>query len=270
LAASDILNPTPTHPLNPDYGWQKKRPVTHITVKAAQGAAYYREMTDLAHQFLLNWGSTPDCQKSADEIARIKYFYEQFRDGFFTLIDHEGGGRHYVGRFTTPVEPIPVGHNRWAAQGVLFEEVPGATMLTYPNRWDKDAIWRYVLSDFGELKVALSGNWAVETNSQFLGGHDLIWAPGQAGDWAQMAYVGYGFQFWARTGSDSGIADLYLDGTQIATLDQYTSQPLGPRMLYQQLNTPLGQHVVKLVMTDTKNPASGGYYVIWNALKVMR
>ncbi len=60
MAETDILNPTPTHPLNPDYGWQKKRPVTHVVVKASQGAAYFREMTDLAQQFQLNWGTTID------------------------------------------------------------------------------------------------------------------------------------------------------------------------------------------------------------------
>ena len=58
MPASDILNPTPSHLLNPDYGWQRKRPVTHIATKANQGIPYFREMTDVGHQFLLNWGIT--------------------------------------------------------------------------------------------------------------------------------------------------------------------------------------------------------------------
>ena len=266
-----ILNPHPTSPLNPDYGWQKKRPVTHVVAKASMGPAYFREMTDMGHQFVLNWGTTVDNAKMPSDVEQLKYFYEQYRDGFFTLIDHEGGGRHYVGRFTTPVEPIPVSYNHWSVQGVTFEEVPTAPMLRYPGNWQYDAIWRYCISDFGELKVALTptADWSIETTGLALNGVDLV-SVGTAGDQATMSYVGYGFQFWARSGYTSGVAALYLDGVLVTTLDQYAPGAPASAMMWQQLNVPLGLHTVGLLALHTKNAASAGYYVVWDALKVMR
>ena len=64
MANTDILNPTPKHPLNPDYGFQKKRPLTHIVTKANQGAPYFREMTDIGHQFVFP-GQTSQLQMRA-------------------------------------------------------------------------------------------------------------------------------------------------------------------------------------------------------------
>jgi len=127
MSQFDVLNPTPAHPLNPDYGFQRKRPVTHLNAKANHGAPYFREITDVGHQFSLSWND-----KLASHARQLKWYYEQYRDGFFTLIDHEGGGREYVGRFSTPIEPIPTGHNHWSIQQVLFDEVPGAPRFVPP------------------------------------------------------------------------------------------------------------------------------------------
>ena len=56
-----------------------------------------------------------------------------------------------------------MGHNRWAAQNVVFEEVPGAEMVVYPNDWDNDAIWLYVLNDFGDIRPAVNdwSDWTI-------------------------------------------------------------------------------------------------------------
>ncbi len=204
MPASDILNPSPIDPLNPDYGWTKKRAITSTTLKANQGAAYFREITDIGHQFQLNFGSTNDSQKAWADIARLKRYYEQYRDGYFTLIDWEGNQRQYVGRFTTDVEPIPVGHNRWAAQNVIFEEVPGAEMNLYPSDWDNESIWFYVLNDFGDIRPAVNdwSDWtlgSLEMPSSVgpvgpaTGGSFIALLPGGFGTLGP--YAGTGFDF---------------------------------------------------------------------------
>lgn len=176
-----------------------------------------------------------------------------------------------MGRFTTPVEPVPLQHNRWAVQQVLFEEVPGATMLHYPGRWDTDAIWRYPFSDFGELQVACSptADWTINSSDGALTGKDLVGA-NTLGDTAALSYLGYGFQFWAPTSHNSGISQLYLDGVLVATLDQYSAGAVKSFLQHEELNVPLGKHTVQLVATHTKNVASAGYLMVWDSLKVMR
>ena len=276
MPASDILNPTPSHLLNPDYGWQRKRPVTHIATKANQGPPYFREMTDVGHQFLLNWGITGS-EREFHDVNKLKWYYEQYRDGFFTLIDHEGDGRHYVGRFTSPVEPIAIGHNRWSVQQALFEEVPGVPMVRYPDRWiddhhgKSDAIWRYPVSDFGEVKVAVDNpaNWSLLANGAAHGGNLVANLAPIAGSWVQMAYVGWGFQLYMQQWPNNGQAQVWLDGALLGTIDDYAAAP-SYNMAWEQTNVPLGLHIVKVVCLATKNSASTGTIIAWNGLRVMR
>jgi|ERR1039458_9836315 hypothetical protein len=267
MPETDVLNATPTDPLNPDYGWQKKRPVTHLVGKANAGPSYVREITDVGHQFVLNWGTTLDSQKAESDILRLKKYYEQYRDGFFTLIDQEGAAnREFVGRFVTPVEPIPVGHNRWAAQNVLFEEVPGAPMNNYPADWDNDSIWRYTLNDFGEVQPAVDdpASWTLE-----VGPPSQIYSA-VTDAWAQLTYVGWGCQIWGLTWTNGGIAEVYLDGVDQGPLDFYGTLPHHLMDLMTIQNVPLGLHTLKLVVTGTKNIDSTGYKIWFQSLKVMR
>ena len=266
MSQYDILNPTPTHPLNPDYGFQKKRPLTHLNAKANQGAPYFREITDTGHQFSFNWND-----RLASQARKLKWYYEQYRDGFFTLIDHEGGGRHYVGRFSQPVEPIPVSHNHWSVQQVLFDEVPLAPMLVYPNDWNNDAIWRLAVNDFGDRMVAaVSGAWTLDVDLTAQSGCSFANGGTVTTDQAVYVYVGYGFQFWAPTAPDYGQAALLLDGITIGMVDLYSPAPTQSSMLFQQQNVSLGVHTVTLQPLGTKNTASSGFTILFDALKVMR
>lgn len=267
MSQYDILNPTPTHPLNPDYGFQKKRPLTHLNAKANQGSPYFREITDTGHSFSLSWND-----KLKDDARKLKWYYEQYRDGFFTLIDHEGGGRHYVGRFTTPVEPAPTGHNRWSIQQVQFDEIPLAPMLQYPDDWNNDAIWRLSANDFGDRMVAIiSGTnwvfeaprgWTTKSAKIFLNNNPAV------GDSVSYVYAGYGFQFWGGLNSGGAPANVLLDGTVVGTANfngaYGGSSP--PLMLLQVQNVPLGIHTVTLQATS----ATAGNAFWWDALKVMR
>jgi len=265
MPQTDILNPTPTHPLNPDYGFQRKRPVTHLNLKANRGVPFFRDITDVGHQFVLNWND-----KLASHARKLKWYYEQYRDGVFTLIDHEGGGRHYVGRFSQPVEPIPTSHNHWSVQQVLFDEVPGSPMVLYPGDWQDDAIWQLLISDFGDVMAAVSGSWVLTANAASQSGYEYVGANAATTDWAAFQYYGYGFQFWARTGPAMGIGQLVLDGTVLGNVDFYSAAAAAPSALMTQLNVPLGIHLVQLNATATNDIASTGTQIVWDALKVMR
>jgi hypothetical protein len=267
MSQHDILNPTPTHPLNPDYGFQKKRPLTHLNAKANQGSPYFREITDTGHQFSLNWSD-----KLASHARKLKWYYEQYRDGFFTLIDHEGGGRHYVGRFSQPIEPSPTGNNRWSIQQALFDEVPLAPMLIYPNDWNNDAVWRLLLNDFGDRMVAaVSGAWTLTALAAAKSGYIFANAGTAATDLCSYVYAGYGFQLWAPTNATGGQAAVLLDGVAVGSVNFYSAAAsAASQMLLQQQNVPLGIHVVSLQPLNETGVAGGGTNVWFDALKVMR
>jgi hypothetical protein len=262
-----ILNPTPRHPLNPDYAFQRKRPITHLNAKANRGRPYFRDLTDVGHQIVMNW-----MDKSVDDADRLKNFYEQFQDGFFTYIDHEGGGRHYVGHFTSPVEPSPTSHGHWGIQQVTFDEVPNVPMLVYPHRWDKDAIWQLLINDYGDGPMAAtSGTWTLTANALAKSNGQELDSPGTAtADWAAYQYRGYGFQLWARTGPNMGIAQVTLDGAVLGDVDFYAPAASQASAIYTSLNVPLGIHVVQINPTNTKNASSSGTTIVWDALRVMR
>jgi hypothetical protein len=263
---TDILNPTPTHPLNPDYDFQKKRPVTHLVAKANQGAPYFREIMDVGHQFSLNWAD-----KLRSHAKHLKWYYENYKNGLFTLIDHEDGGRHYVGRFSSPVEPVPTGHNRWTMQGVNFDEVPLSPMINYPSDWGNDAVWCNCLNDFGDRMVAaVSGTWTLAADAFAKSGN--IYANGGTvtTDQAVYVYQGYGFQVWGPPGPAGGKAAIWLDGVNVGTADFYSSTFLPSQSLLTVQNVSLGLHTVAMLPLHQKDSASSGYSICFDTLQVMR
>ena len=263
---TDILNPTPTHPLNPDYGFQKKRPVTHLVSKANQGPPYFRDIMDVGHQFSLNWAD-----KLASDARKLKWYYESYRGSLFTLVDYEGGGRMYTGRFSSPVEPVPTSNNHWTVQGVLFDEIPLSPMITYPSDWADDAVWMLTLNDFGDRMVAaVSGTWTLATIAGALSAQCFVNGGTVTTDAAGYVYQGYGFQLWAPTGPAYGQATVLLDTVAVGTVDFFSSSAQPSSSLLTVQNVPLGLHTLTLQPLHAKDSASTGYSVVFDALQVMR
>jgi hypothetical protein len=265
MAQTDILNPVRGwdpqlgDSMNPDYGFTRKRAATRGVQKAVGGTPYTRELGNTGHTFVFSWlGRTLNC------VRRLKWYYEQYEDGFFTLIDWDGGGRHYVGRFTTEIAAIETANNKWDVQNVQFDEIPTLPMLQYPSNWAADAIDLYPFNDFGDQKLATQGTWA--TTVRNFGGVLRTTADdaGAIGDWAQHEYRGYGFQLWMLTGAGQGTVNIFLDGIEVGTVNLATSGvALVPVKVFEKVNVPLDIHRVQAVQTLAL-PCS------WFKLRVMR
>jgi hypothetical protein len=282
MPETDILNPTAGwdsvlhDSMNPSYGFTRKRSTTQLHKKAVGGIPWTRETQNVGHSFSLSWlGRTWPC------VQRLKQYYEQYEDGYFTIIDYEGGGRHYVGRFTTEVTPVVTANNKWDVQNVTFEEMPRVPMVLYPSDWDHDSILFLAVNDFGDQKLAVNGAWTQVTLATVptitLGGIARATLPttamtdaGTAGDWAQYEYRGYGFQLWLSQGPEFGKCDVYLDGVLLQTVDCYNAAELGPQAVLTQQSVSLDIHRVKIICDGTKNSAATGTNITWWALQVMR
>jgi hypothetical protein len=283
MPQTDILNPTQGwdtslgDSMNPDYGFTRKRPSTQLRKKAVGGTPWTRETQNSGHVFQLSWiGRTWACAQ------RLRQYYEQYEDGFFTIIDWDGGGRHYVGRFTGEDFPIvETSNNKWDVQNLTFEEIPIVPMVQYPSDWTHDAVMLFPWNDFGDQKLATSGTWsqatlAAEPVGITLGGIartalplTYMTDPGIANDWAQFEYRGYGFQLYLVQGPAQGQAQVLLDGVVVGTPDCYAAAS-GVLMVNIQQSVSLDIHRVQVVCLGTKNASSSATNIGWYSLEVMR
>ena len=285
MPSSDIINPTPGwdpvlgDSMNPSYGFTKRRASTLLNKKAVGGTPWTRETQNTGHTFNLSWiGRTYACMQ------RLQWYYEQYEDGFFTIIDWDAGGRQYVGRFTSAPEIVETANNKWDAQNVTFEEMPEVAMQAYPNDWTNDGIVFYVSNDFGDQKVATLGAWTETAYTVAAGfspssfrymdlalgtNYTIFQNPGNAGEWAQYEYRGYGFQLWLMQGPEWGQCSVYVDSILLETVDCYAAAEMGPIALVSAF-APLDLHRVQVVCNGTKNALATGTNIGWYALQVMR
>lgn len=284
MPETDILNPTTTwasdiqDSMTPDYGFTRKRATTQLHKKAVGSTPWTRETQNVGHSFALTWNT-----RSWLCVQRLKWYFEQYEDGYFTIIDQDGGGRHFVGRFTGSEFPlVEVGNSMWTVQGLQFEEMPRVPMVVYPSDWNHDSILFQVNNNFGDQKLATSGAWtetAIAVPAVTLGGivrgagtlsNVAMANPGTAGDWATYEYRGYGFQLWLCTGPEFGKADIYLDEVLLSTVDCYAAADTGPTMVLSHPNCSLDIHRVMVMCDGTKNSSASATNITWWALQVMR
>lgn len=280
MAATDILNPTKGwdvtlgDSMNPSYGFTQQRASTRLSKKAIGGAPWTRETQNTGHTFTLSWlGRTWAC------VQRLRQFYEQFEDGFFTIVDWDGGGRHYVGRFTSEPQFVESANNKYDVQNVTFEEMPTVAMAQYPTDWTKDAVLLFPWNDFGDQKLATSDNWASATlgsapsniSKPTLNSLPLTYVTtAGAGNWATYEYRGYGFRLYLLQGPAQGNANIYLDDVQVGGAVCYLATNNGPVIFFTWPSVPLDLHRVKVVCLGTKDAASSGTNIGWYAIEVMR
>lgn len=272
MPETDILNPKRGwdqalgDSMNPSFGFERKRPTTQLSKKAVGGSPWTRETANTGHTIPLSWiGRTLACVK------KLKWYYEQYEDGYFTIIDWDAGERHYVGRFTGDWPEVHPSNNRWDIQNLMFEEMPRVPMMKYPGDWNNDAIRFYVANDYGDRKLATSGTWAVNQRAGKNGKIITMDGVGAAGDWAQYEYRGYGFQIYLQKGPEFGQCQVLLDGVVVNNLlDCYAATDEGPQMVWGRQNVSLDIHRVKVIALNTKNSAASAAGISWHSLQVMR
>ncbi len=249
--------------MTPDYGFQLSRPSTRALVKVPGGRPYSREVANSGHTFSLSW-----LNRSFKCVQRVKWFYEQFADGFFTIIDHDGGGRHYVGRFTGDLSIVEVANDKYSIQGLTFEEIPGVPMKVYPFNWERDSIVIRPTNDFGDIAPWVSGTWARSTLAT---GTPVLVNAGNLNNFATVEYRGYGFQLYMRKGPAQGMISVFVDGALLANIvDLYDPTERGLVKVQEVLAMRLDFHRVKVNVAQLKNDASSSTSVSFGFLRVMQ
>jgi hypothetical protein len=146
---------------------------------------------------------------------------------------------------------------------------------TAGHRTTSTAVTVNVFNGSGITMRIEDGNTAIEYAGAWnLGNQSRPWSGGTASvgfavnQNATLTFTGTGVTWFSSRSPFSGIANVYLDGALVTTVDAYdTTETIGAK-LFTAANLPFAQHTLRLEVTRTKNPASADYLVIVDAFDV--
>src|SRR5437899_609109 len=122
---------------------------------------------------------------------------------------------------------------------------------------DTDPDWSY------------SGNWTFNDTTRSWSGWMASISSGP-GAQASLPFNGTSVSWIGYRGPDAGIARVYIDGSFVAEVDLYYSDPRIQAILFTSPALADGNHTITIEATGLKNPASSGTLVVVDAIDVMR
>ena len=114
---------------------------------------------------------------------------------------------------------------------------------------------------------AVGEEWETNNNSSYYQGTGKCVIPPEDDDYsssspayAEFTFTGTGIQWIGETNYYCGVAEVYLDGVKVSTVDPF----IAPSIINQFINfsregMTYGEHTIKVVATGLKNPASTVY-----------
>jgi hypothetical protein len=271
MSEQNILNPSQTSLLNPDWGYTEGLPEMRSIFQARSGNLFTRQNSGLGRTYDLEWHGRDLATKHA-----LQQWDEQYRNDFFTFADWERG-RYFSGRFAAPLTFSPRGNQTYDVKG-QFVELPGAAMYAYAADWTRDAIFLEERNGFGEdlVKLLTPGNWTFLGSQPFAhGGKEYFSAV--TNETAEWIYFGYGCSVWCLKGANSGIMGISVirlrDGVYVygeTNFDAYSASDVASAPIAIIANLVLDLYRVKLRVTGTKNGSSSGFVLDADAIQVMR
>ena len=115
-----------------------------------------------------------------------------------------------------------------------------------------------------------SGTWSHVANQPYTGGdyQQSESFSDTTGDSVSVSFTGTAVRWIAPTANNHGIADVYLDGTQVATVDGYSAGNAFQQVQYTASGLSDTAHTLKIVVSGQKNPASSGTFVSIDAIDI--
>ncbi|MDR7238023.1 S8 family serine peptidase [Neobacillus drentensis] len=127
----------------------------------------------------------------------------------------------------------------------------------------------YAYKGAGDYKLFtgnFGGTYEDDSNSMtFLGGWTPVFNPKHSGNTAitlnsigevNFSFVGYRFEWQGYKDPSQGIADIYIDGSKIASQSLYADTFKAKQTIYKKDFSSYGRHTVKIVWTGINDPAS--------------
>ena len=127
--------------------------------------------------------------------------------------------------------------------------------------------------DDADPALTYTGSWthANTSNANYTAGdYDSTesWST-QAGATMSVTFTGTAVQWIGPKNNNGGIADVSIDGTQVATVDTYAAAGKEfQQVLFSQSGLPAGSHTLTITATGTQNAASSADTVVIDAINV--
>ncbi len=116
--------------------------------------------------------------------------------------------------------------------------------------------------------VNFSGSWlSVDTE---LANASSLHTTKKSGDESILSFWGTGVSWIGMRADNLGIADVFLDGVKVASIDQYDAVQYWQQTLYSIKGLPEGMHEIRIVAKADKNPASSDNWTVIDAFDVYR
>lgn len=255
-------------PLTPDYAVARRvlTGLAEATADSGRRFARLKRAPRLVHE--LEFRTRPTSEK-----AQLQQWYRRFERDWFSFHDPvfavDAGSGAFIERYFSveflgePAYEL-AGNEAWNLQVQLVDRI-GAPLFQYP---DPNAGHESVFLEETQ-GVAAAGTWTDTATASAHGAAEKSNPNTNVTDAFAWTYGGYGFRLWSRRGSDLGIAELFLDGSSLGTVDLYAFSDTGSQPVFTKLDVPLGLHVVKLAATNTRNAASSDNAILADALEVM-
>jgi photosystem II stability/assembly factor-like uncharacterized protein len=190
-----------------------------------------------------------------------------FGGGFFKSTD---AGRKWqrISPFPSPVDgglSLAISPS-FASDGTVFV----GTYDGFFRSRDGGATWQPVTSwewydDFREPWV-FHGTWSRERIPNTFN-HEVN-ASANKGNRAELPFDGFGFRLLCTKGPDHGIAEVWLDGELLASVDLYAPQLATKQVVAERLDLQPGHHVLEVRVTGQRRSEASGARVAVDAVEV--
>ncbi|HEY2430647.1 MAG TPA: beta-galactosidase domain 3-containing protein, partial [Acidimicrobiales bacterium] len=146
-----------------------------------------------------------------------------------------------------------------------------ATVSTSLDNVNLDEAAGYTYDDV-DAALQYSGNWthAGPSSGYTTGDYDSTESWSQsAGASMTVSFTGTAVQWIGPKNNNGGIADVYIDGTQVGTVDTYSpAGKLFQQVLFSDTSLSAGSHTLQIVVSGQQNPASSADTVVVDAINV--
>jgi hypothetical protein len=152
VSEQNILNPTSTSLLSPDYSVKSSNPRTMARSQARSGRPYYKRVAAKGTVYQLVWNRRPFATYNS-----LLQWFAQYENDFFSFQDIERG-RYFSGMFDDEPQ-FEVAGNEAVNITANFVSVPGLPLYQYPSNWARDAVFVEERDGLGNDAVKLTGTW---------------------------------------------------------------------------------------------------------------
>ena len=115
-------------------------------------------------------------------------------------------------------------------------------------------------------KITYIGSWSTQNHSGYSGGSAML--SKTHGDYLTFKFYGTGIKVNSIASSICGISNIYIDGRKV-TWDNYNSSMKFNSLMVNTTSLTLGEHIIKIEVSNTKNNNSKDYNVALDSFEIL-